>query len=108
MAEVAELSQTPQFHMVKQKEGRDWTEMCLMRPLKQTEALFAEQVHPPGCSAMSKNNPCSIRKPFHPITAHSHGHGLHLPQLWTDLVAPPPQEHNLPLPPPSPKHSRAE
>lgn len=62
--------------------------MCLMRPLKQTEALCAEQAHPPGCSAVSKNKPCSHKETFHPITAHSHGQGLHLPRFWTDLMVP--------------------
>lgn len=52
--------------MVKQKEGRDWTETCLMRPLKQTEALSAQHAHPPGCSAVGQNNPCSTRKPLTP------------------------------------------
>lgn len=59
-----------------------------MRPLKQTEALSAEQAHPPGCSAVSKTKPCSHKETFHPITAHSHGQGLHLPRFWTDLVVP--------------------
>lgn len=62
--------------------------MCLMRPLKQTEALSAEQAHPPGCSAVSKNKPCSHKETFHPISAHSHGQGLHLPRFWTDLMVP--------------------
>lgn len=38
MAEVAELPQAPEFHTVKTRRG-SLTEMCLIRPLKSSEAL---------------------------------------------------------------------
>lgn len=89
MAEVAELPQTPQFHMVKKKKGGERLNWNV--PNETFKANWGTLLSRPillAAQLRAKLNPVPVRKPFHPITAHSHGRGLHLPRFWTDLMVP--------------------